>query len=106
MRLKIHGGTVQHGQPSLCHTCRFATILKGQRLRDEIVECSRLSEHSRVTFAVTACSAYSDRRRASIYEMEEIAWILRSDPRRKTIGFVEAKALKPHLRHVLSDDCD
>lgn len=106
MRLKIRGGTVDHGEPSLCHTCRFATIIKGPRLGDEIVDCSRLSERSRVTFVVTACSAYSDRRRASLYDMEEIAWILRSDPHRNTIGFVQAKSLKPHLRHVLSDDCD
>jgi len=106
MRLKIQGGTVNHGEPSLCHTCRFATIIKGQRLRDEIVECSRLSDRSRVPFTVTTCSAYADRRRASLYEMEEIAWILRSDPRRNEIGFVQAKTLKPHLRHVISDDFD
>ena len=39
MRVKIRGGTVNHGDPSLCSTCRFATIVKGQRLRDEIGEC-------------------------------------------------------------------
>ena len=106
MRLKIRGGTVDHGEPSLCHTCRFATIIKGQRLGDEIIECSRLSDRSRITFCVTSCSAYADRRRAALYEMEEIAWILRSDPRRNQIGFVEARTLKPHLRHVLSEDWD
>ena len=42
MRVKVRGGTVQHGQPSLCLTCRSATIVKGPRLRDDIVECSRL----------------------------------------------------------------
>jgi hypothetical protein len=35
--------------------------------------------------------------------MEEIAWVLRSDPRRKTIGFVEARNLKDDERHVLDD---
>ena len=39
MHLKIRGGTVNHGDPSLCSTCRFATIIKGQRPSDEIVEC-------------------------------------------------------------------
>ena len=53
---------------------------------------------------MTSCTAYSDRCRASLYEMEEMAWILRSDPRRNTIGFVQAKELRPHLRHVLVDD--
>jgi len=47
MRLKIRGGTADFGEPSLCLTCRFATVIKGQRLREEIVECSRLSDDSR-----------------------------------------------------------
>ena len=51
MRLKNQGGTVKHGEPSRCHNCRFATILKGPRLRDEIVECSRLFNRRRVTLS-------------------------------------------------------
>jgi hypothetical protein len=42
MRVKIRGGTVNDGEPPLCQTCRFATIVKGTRLRDEIVECANL----------------------------------------------------------------
>lgn len=79
MRLKIHGGTANHGDPPLCHTCRFAHIIRGPRLRDEIVECSRLADHDRIHFHVTFCSSYSSRQHASIREMEEIAWVLRSD---------------------------
>jgi hypothetical protein len=36
--------------------------------------------------------------------MEEIAWILRTDPRRNQVGFVHARQLKPDDRHTLSDD--
>jgi hypothetical protein len=39
-----------------------------------------------------------------ISEMEETAWILRSDPRRNEVGFVKASSLKPHDRYVLSED--
>jgi hypothetical protein len=106
MRLKIHGGTATHGDPPLCHTCRFATIITGPRIHDEIVECGRLSDHARITFRVTTCSGYADRRLASIREMEEIAWILRSDPRRNKAGFVPAKTLKPEDRYVLPGDWD
>jgi len=35
--------------------------------------------------------------------MEEIAWVLRSSPGRKTIGFVEARRLKDDERHVLEE---
>src|ERR671914_427528 len=38
-----------------------------------IVEGARLSNQARITFRVTACSRYADRRLASIREMEEIA---------------------------------
>ncbi len=104
MRLKIRGGTVNHGEPSLCLTCRFATIIKGSRLRDEIVECGRLSE--RITFPVASCTGFLDRTHASIREMEEIAWVLRSDPKRNEVGFVKASALKPGERFILPDDWD
>jgi len=106
MRLKIRGGTVNHGEPSLCLTCRFATIIKGSRLGDEIVECGRLSERNRITFPVTSCTGFIDRTHASIREMEEIAWVLRSDPKRNEVGFVKASALKPRERFILSDDWD
>jgi hypothetical protein len=106
MRFKIRGGTADHGEPSLCGTCRFATIVKGPSLRDEIVECSRLSDHSRITFAVTFCTGYADRRHPSIREMEEIAWVLRSDPRRNQIGFVPASTLKSQDWDVLPDEWD
>jgi hypothetical protein len=101
MRLKIRGGTVEHGQPSLCLTCRYATIVKGQRLRDEIVECSRLGE--RVRFPVSSCNGYIDRTHPTIREMEDVAWVLRSDPHRNTIGFVKASKLKADERYVLDD---
>ena len=106
MHLKIRGGTANHGEPSLCLTCRFATLVKGQRLREDIVECSRLSDHSRITFPVNFCTGYADRRHASIREMEEIAWVLRSDPSRNKVGFVKASKLNPQDRYVLPDEWD
>lgn len=104
MHVKIRGGTVNHGEPSLCLTCRWATIVKGPCLQDEIVECGQLyNRHSRITFPVNSCTAYSDRRRASLREMEEIAWVLRSDPRRNSIGFVPARRLRAKDRFVLDE---
>ena len=104
MRLKIRGGTVQHGQPSLCTSCKYATVVKGQNLRDEIVECAQLSSgHNLIRFPVSSCSGYLDRHHPSIREMEDIAWVLRTDPKRKQIGFVQARDLKPRERYVLAD---
>ena len=57
-----------------------------------------------VPFAVSSCSGYSDRRRASLREMEEIAWILRSDPHRNQVGLVRSSRLKDEERYVLEED--
>ena len=35
--------------------------------------------------------------------MEDIAWILRSDPKRKQVGFVRSRDLKFEERHRLTD---
>ena len=105
MRVKIQGGTVSEGEPSLCITCRYATIVRGARLRDEIVECSELAYgRTRITFPVTTCSAYSDKRRPSISAMEEIAWVLRSDPKKNEVGFVRASTLRGRNRYVVPDE--
>jgi len=105
MRVKIRGGTVRHDQSSLCLSCRYGTVIKGPALRHEIVECGQLSsDHNRITFPVVSCTHYVERTHPTLREMEEIAWVLRSDPRKKQIGFVEASKLKPKDRYVLVDD--
>lgn len=105
MRIKIRGGTASNGAPSLCLTCRYATFVKGASLRDEIVECSQLSYgRNRATFPVTLCTEYSDRRQPSLRAMEEIAWVLRSDPKKGEIGFVKRTAMTRRERFVLDDD--
>jgi hypothetical protein len=105
VRIKIRGGTVDHGQRPLCETCRWSTVIRGPRLGDEIVECSRLSyRNQRVPFPVVSCSGYADRRQASLREMEEMAWVLRSDPHRKQVGFVRSSRLKDEERYVFEED--
>ena len=102
MNIKIQGGTAYEGEPPLCHTCRRATVVRGPRLQDEIVECTALE--TRITFPVTFCTTYVNRQHPSIHDMEEIAWVLRTDARRRHIGFVQAKTLKWQDRHVLDED--
>ena len=105
MRIKIRGGTADHGQRSLCETCRWATVVRGVRLDEQLVECQQLSyRNQRVAFAVASCSRYDDRSRPSVREMEEIAWILRSDPLRNQIGFVRSSRLPDSERYVLDED--
>jgi len=105
MRLRIEGGTARMDGPSLCVSCRHALIIHGSRLRDEIIECARLSEsHNRIRFEVTSCNGYLNQCHDTLRGMEDVAWVLRSDPKRNQVGFVRAAQLKPHERYVLPDD--
>jgi hypothetical protein len=98
----VKKGTVDHGRPPLCESCRCATVIRGHRLGDEIVECSRLSSRNqRVPFPVSSCSDYLDRSKPTLYDMESIAWVLKTDPRRNQVGFVHASKLKDEDRHLL-----
>jgi len=107
MKIKVRGGTVQHGEPSLCATCKYATVVKGRSLQEEIVECAQLGGgQGRIPFPVTECSEYLHRNHPSLYHMESIAWVLRTDASRKRIGFVRSRDLKVSDRFVLPDDED
>jgi hypothetical protein len=91
MKLKIHGGTAPGSSDSLCHTCRHATIVRGARMSEEVIECYKLNEHTRITFAVKSCAKYSDASMPSLDHMEDIAWILRTDATRKQVGFIRPR---------------
>jgi hypothetical protein len=105
VRVKVKGGTVDHSQRPLCETCRWSTVIRGARLEDQIVECSQLSYRDRrIHFAVTSCSDYADRRQPSLADMQEIAWILRTDVLRNQVGFVRSSRLTDEERYVLEED--
>jgi hypothetical protein len=103
MRVKVRGGTVNHGEPSLCSSCRHAITIKGARLGDELVSCGFRWQLRRVSFPVTACSEYVDRAQPKLEDMEEIAWLLRSRPSGKKVGFVEACGNGEDERHELEE---
>jgi hypothetical protein len=95
MRLKVHNGTVSHGESSLCNTCRNATIIRGRTLDEEIVQCQAVAMRvTRVTFKVISCSAYSDERLPTYMQMMEEAWILQPGSKRRPPGFVRGNDLR------------
>lgn len=79
---------ILHG-PSLCQSCRHATIVKGAALNQEIVECDELSRpQNLITFRVTECSKHDDRSTPSLASMQRIAWELCTDKQGRKIGFL------------------
>ncbi|MGE0447464.1 MAG: hypothetical protein AB7P99_19740 [Vicinamibacterales bacterium] len=102
MHIKIPRGTAREGEPTLCQTCKWAMNVTGARLNEEIVQCNLLDRV--IPFRVTSCTRYVEANHPSVRDMEEIAWILRSDAHRRTVGFVPSRKLKYEERFALSED--
>src|SRR5262245_19375543 len=103
MRVKVRDGTVNHGDTSLCASCRHAIVTRGVRLGEEFVRCGVRWQLRTIPFRVTSCSEYQDRALPTLDDMEEIAWTLRSTPSGKKVGFVQARELTDGQRNVLDD---
>ena len=95
MRIKVQDGTPIGSDSSLCTTCRCSTIVRGRTLDEELVLCSALGLRSvQITFKVTSCSDYADRRVPSYMEMRGDAWILQPGSKRRAAGFVRGSELQ------------
>jgi hypothetical protein len=95
MRMKIHGGTALNDEKSLCAKCRFATIVRGRTLDEEVVHCQSITTRGmRVTFKVTSCTSHSDIDQPTYMQLLEDAWILKPASKRRPAGFVRNSDLK------------
>ncbi|PYQ41683.1 MAG: hypothetical protein DMF77_15115 [Acidobacteria bacterium] len=99
-RIKVFGGTPQHSAPSLCLTCRRATVVKGHSLSSEIIRCHALDRT--MDFPVRECDSYDDRSQPSLWDLKEIAWALVTDKRNR-IGFVPRKDWSEALKREVDD---
>jgi hypothetical protein len=95
MHFKVQNGTPPGSDSNLCLTCRCSTIIRGRTLDEEIVLCSALGVRGvQITFKVTFCSDYTDKRSPSYMEMVQDAWILQPGSKRRPAGFVRGSELQ------------
>jgi len=80
MKLKLHPE-----YKGLCGSCRHATLAETNNGKF-MIECDWFSHLIQEPIAI--CSKHSDRRYPSLSDMRNTAWILQSDEKRKTIGFI------------------
>lgn len=98
MNIKIKGGTANGSGSPLCVDCRWGKVVRGDRSQ-ELTVCGQLE--SRITFKVVECSEFVSRRHPSLWHMEDIAWVLRTDNRKRKVGFVRGRDLdyRERLQH-------
>jgi hypothetical protein len=90
LTIKISGGTPKSGK-SLCLTCKFAQVVRGQNM-EEHIECSEglfSAYRSRVPFCVAECKSYHPQNMPWLQEMREIAWNIEAR-KRGPVGFDKA----------------
>ena len=89
MKIKVDKGTPLHAARSLCETCSHSTIVKGEKLDEEVVVCHQIGMNGqRITFKVTECNSWEQKHRVRVSEMAKIAWIINTDTKVGPIGFM------------------
>jgi hypothetical protein len=91
MKLKITHGTAGP-RASLCETCQHVHKLEGFREAEELVICNFTYPSHPVPFAVRTCTDYAEKARASLREMQKIAWTISVDGAKQKAGFAPSGA--------------
>jgi hypothetical protein len=89
MAIRIKNGTPVFGE-SLCDRCSKSHIERGFRETEKVVYCEATCYAHLVPFPVRDCSDYVEKRRQTLTQMEEIAWILSPRGSKRQAGFVSA----------------
>lgn len=109
LTVKVQGGTPLSGK-GLCHTCKGASIVRGQNGEERIV--CQLGAFARggdynglVTFRVAECGRFHPSNMPWLNEMEQMAWIIEARRRGqsgfKNPGELEVVVTKPNERKDL-----
>jgi hypothetical protein len=87
MTFSVRNGTAR-GSESLCDSCYWAHIQKGFAESGELVLCAFLPPVRLVSFKVRHCTDYHHKRVPSKPDMEDIAWIIRTNDVNRPVGFL------------------
>jgi hypothetical protein len=93
MEVRVKNGTPIHGE-SLCKACVHALIAHGYREGEEQVICQSTYPERLVPFRVRECTGYTEVKRQTLKQMEDIAWVLDTKGCRRRAGFVAPNELQ------------
>ncbi len=99
MSVHVKNGTPLQREP-LCETCVHSHIQKGYRESEWLVFCQLTYPTYRVPFRVRECSGYTEMKRQTLKQMEEIAWPLTGAGINRRVGFVPASDVEDKAERV------
>lgn len=83
--IKVDGGTAQHGEDNLCGRCNYYQEIitrNGQDFR----RCNCMER--RLVDKVVSCNKFSDASKPSLYDMQQIAWVVTPETKKGPVGFM------------------
>ena len=90
MKIKIRGGS---NAADLCKTCCLSHIFETDT-QDVTRLCRRYDARAiALPEKVVKCDCYDEEKQVSVYDLRDIAWVLRTDKAGKHIGFTPYKDL-------------
>jgi len=89
-QIKVNGGTPIHSIENLCVTCSCCQHVRGTQFTQELLLCHTRgnSPPRQITWKVTSCNDYEDKRMPQLWQMEKVAWRFSVDHKRKKAGFL------------------
>ena len=72
----------------LCQMCAHARIASGHSFSERMVHCQAFGH---VPFRVADCNGFYPSNAPTIYDMEQVAWMLVTKKAGREVGFVSAK---------------
>jgi hypothetical protein len=87
MEIYVKSGAPIDGS-SLCETCAWGFIARGYRETELLVVCTSLYPERRMPFPVRDCSAYREKNRPAMKQMEDIALVLDRSDLKRDAGFL------------------
>lgn len=101
MKINIESGTKSDQDKDLCLSCKSVTYIQGHMEKEVIKHCTILGDV--VNFLVYNCTDYKNKAAVSLYDMREIAWVLRTD-KHQQIGFIRAKDFERETKESVLPD--
>ena len=106
-KLKINNGTPL-GNAHLCRGCAHGQFTTGYRETDVLVICASSEPSRLVPFPVHECTAYWDRNRPGLAQMQKYALNFAHDRRKSVAGFkvMPLKAVPAKSKRDGEGDCE
>jgi hypothetical protein len=105
MRIKVLRDTA-YDENGLCKSCKYSHIMEDDQGNIMMLCKAALDSALQLKNKVVKCNCYKRKEAVPLYQLERVAWILRTDKFGKRIGFKPYRDLTSEEQHKVSEETD